>query len=48
MAKTHTALNKINSLRERYYKALVGKEATVQLVSEAEIGEHVYNFNKKD
>jgi Fic family protein len=45
MAKTHTALNKINSLRERYYKALVGKEALIKLVSEAEIPEQVYNSN---
>jgi Fic family protein len=45
MAKTHTALNKINSLRERYYKALVGKEVIAKLVSEAEIPEQVYNSN---
>jgi Fic family protein len=45
MAKTRTALNKINSLRERYYKASAGKEAIIKLVSEAEIPEQVYNSN---
>ncbi|MFH1170257.1 MAG: Fic family protein [Candidatus Vogelbacteria bacterium] len=37
--------NKINSLRERYYKALIGKEALIKLISEAEIADQVYNSN---
>lgn len=45
MAKTHAVFNKINGLRERYYKALVGKEALLNLISEAEIPEQVYNSN---
>ena len=45
MAKISAVLNKINSLRERYYKALMGKDALISLVSEAEIAEQVYNSN---
>lgn len=45
MAKTLNAFSKINSLRERYYKASIGKEALVKLVSEAEVAEQVYNSN---
>lgn len=45
MAKTHAVFNKINTLRERYYKASEGKEALIRLVSEAEIPEQVYNSN---
>src|SRR3989339_563021 len=45
MAKTARALNKINLFRERYYKAAVGKDALIKLVSEAEIAEQVYNSN---
>ncbi len=45
MAKTHAAFNKINSLREGYYKASSGKEALLKLISEAEIPEQVYNSN---
>jgi Fic family protein len=45
MAKTPAVFNKINSLRERYYKAFTGKEAIIKLVSEAEIPEQVYNSN---
>ena len=37
--------NKISSLRERYYKASLGKEALVKLLSETEIAEQVYNSN---
>lgn len=40
--KTHEA---IATLRERYYKALLGKESLVQLLNETEISEHVYNSN---
>jgi len=45
MVKIINAFNKINSLRERYYKALSGKEALVKLISETEIAEQVYNSN---
>jgi Fic family protein len=45
MAKMLSVLSKINSLRERYYKASIGKEALIQLVSEAEVTEQVYNSN---
>jgi len=37
--------NKINSLRERYYKAIIGKEALITLINEAEVAEQVYNSN---
>jgi hypothetical protein len=45
MAKTSTVFNKINTLRERYYKASIGKEALIKLISEAEIADQVYNSN---
>jgi Fic family protein len=45
MAKTSSASNKINVLRERYYKAAIGKEALIKLISEAEVAEQVYNSN---
>ncbi|MCX6761974.1 MAG: Fic family protein [Candidatus Moranbacteria bacterium] len=45
MTKTLNAYNKISSLRERYYKASTGKEALIQLISEAEVAEQVYNSN---
>jgi Fic family protein len=45
MARTSHALNQISALRERYYKALSGKESLIKIVSEAEIPEHVYNSN---
>lgn len=45
MAKTASVFNKISGLRERYYKALLGKEALVTLISEAEVAEQVYNSN---
>ena len=45
MAKTPAVFNKINSLRERYYKASTGKEALIRLIGEAEIAEQVYNSN---
>lgn len=35
----------IPRLRERYYKALPGKESLVRTIHEAEIPEHVYNSN---
>lgn len=45
MSKTPAVFNKINSLRERYYKASAGKEALIKLISEAEVTEQVYNSN---
>lgn len=45
MVKIINAFNKINSLRERYYRALSGKEALVKLILETEIAEQVYNSN---
>ena len=45
MAKILNVFNKINSLRERYFKASIGKEALIKLISETEIPEQVYNSN---
>ncbi|MDO8676106.1 MAG: Fic family protein [Candidatus Azambacteria bacterium] len=45
MAKTLTVFNKINSLRERYYKASTGKDALIKLIAETEVAEQVYNSN---
>lgn len=45
MPKTLNVFHKIPSLRERYYKASIGKEALIRLVSEAEVAEQVYNSN---
>ena len=45
MTKILNVYNKINSLRERYYKASIGKEALIKLLSEVEIAEQVYNSN---
>ncbi|MDP2704569.1 MAG: Fic family protein [bacterium] len=45
MAKILSVFNKVNSLRERYYKASVGKEVLIKLIAETEVAEHVYNSN---
>ena len=45
MAKTLNVFNKINLLRARYYKSSTGKDALIELISEAEIAEQVYNSN---
>ena len=45
MVKILNVFNKVNSLRERYYKASVGKDALVKLISETEVAEQVYNSN---
>lgn len=45
MAKTLNVFNKISSLRERYYKASIGKDELIKLISEAEVAEQVYNSN---
>ena len=45
MAKILNVYNKINSLRERYYKASTGKDALIKLIAETEVAEQVYNSN---
>ncbi len=45
MAKILNVYNKINSLRERYYKAAANKESLISLILEAEVAEQVYNSN---
>lgn len=45
MTKILNVFNKINSLRERYYKASIGKDALIKLISETEVAEQVYNSN---
>lgn len=45
MTKISNVFNKINFLRQRYYRALTGKEALIHLISEAEVAEQVYNSN---
>jgi len=45
MTKILNVFNKINSLRERYYKASIGKDALIKLVAETEVAEQVYNSN---
>lgn len=45
MVKTLNIFNKIDELRERYYKASIGKESLLKIISEAEIPEQVYNSN---
>jgi len=45
MTKILGVFNKIQFLRERYYKASVGKEALLTLISETEVAEQVYNSN---
>lgn len=36
---------KIQELRERYYKALTGKELLLKIIAEAEVSDQVYNSN---
>jgi Fic family protein len=45
MTKILNVFNKINSLRERYYKASTGKDALIKLIAETEVAEQVYNSN---
>ncbi|MFA6515034.1 MAG: Fic family protein [Candidatus Paceibacterota bacterium] len=45
MVKVLSVYNKINLLRERYYKASMGKDSLIKLISEAEVAEQVYNSN---
>lgn len=45
MVKVLSVFHTIHSLRERYYRAVRGKDALMTLVSEAEVAEQVYNSN---
>jgi Fic family protein len=45
MARKPQTFSIIQSLRERYYRALPGKESLIRAINEAEIPEHVYNSN---
>ena len=45
MANTLRAYKKIQNLRERYYKAIVGKEPLLKILAEAEVSDQVYNSN---
>jgi len=41
MARTPTVYRKIIELRERYYRALPGKESLLKMIAEAEVPEQV-------
>lgn len=45
MQKLFRTFSKINSLRERYYRASTGKDSLLELIAEAEVAEQVYNSN---
>ena len=45
MVKVLNAFNKVSFLRERYYKASIGKDALITLISETEVVDQVYNSN---
>lgn len=45
MTKILNVYNKINSLRERYYKTAINKEPLISLIAEAEVADQVYNSN---
>ena len=45
MARKPQTFSIIQSLRDRYYRALPGKESLIKIITEAEIPEHVYNSN---
>lgn len=45
MANTLSAYKRIQGLRERYYKAIVGKESLLKMIAEAEVSDQVYNSN---
>lgn len=45
MARTPQTFSMIQSLRDRYYRALPGKETLMKIIAETEIPEHVYNSN---
>ncbi|MBT3817242.1 MAG: Fic family protein [Candidatus Magasanikbacteria bacterium] len=45
MARILNMLAKIDSLRERYYGASMGKDALINIIAETEVAEQVYNSN---
>src|SRR3989338_11446633 len=45
MAKTLNVFKSVDSLRARYYKASIGKDALIKLIADAEVAEQVYNSN---
>jgi Fic family protein len=45
MSRNPTTYNLIVQLRERYIRALVGKESLIKIINEVELSEHVYNSN---
>src|SRR3989339_1388670 len=45
MTKMFTLFKRVNFLRERYYTAVINKDALIQLIAEAETAEQVYNSN---
>lgn len=45
MAKILNVFKNVNSLRDRYYKAAIGKDALIKLIAETEVAEQVYNSN---
>ena len=45
MTKIFGVFNKVDLLRERYYKVVTGKESLMTLISEVEVAEQVYNSN---
>lgn len=45
MSKIYSVFSKIPTLRERYHKAAIRKDALLKLVTEAEVAEQVYNSN---
>src|SRR3989338_608982 len=45
MANTLKVYKKIQDLRERYYRAIVGKESLLKMIAEAEVSDQVYNSN---
>lgn len=45
MTNTLRAYNRIQGLRERYYRAIVGKESLLKMIAEAEVSDQVYNSN---
>lgn len=45
MTKILKVYSQIQSLRERYYEAAIGKESLLNLIVEAEVAEQVYNSN---
>ena len=45
MPRKPETFTNIATLRERYYKALPGKESLLKTINQAEVPEHVYNSN---